>query len=149
MGVLSKMGNAIQIGQNTPVNILNLFYALENGTANTGEFIIDNYLTKTETLLFSTGLDEIHGFMVVDADWYEGQLSGERTVLGLYMNNNMSFRVNNAKDAKGYYSCLGGDPFVRASYRIDGGDVYCTAHFEGSAAYTPFEKNHRIIWVAW
>ena len=144
-------GNAIQIGQETPANILNIFYLLENGLAKYGEFTTASYLPATATLIFQSGLEEIKGYMIIDADWETGVTSNEYTVFGLYHPDaktvfNISNRVSS--DTNLQYVTFG-SAITRCSITIEGGDLYVTANFGGNYGYTPFMINHRYIWVAW
>lgn len=150
-------GNAVQIGQNTIApSFLNLFYALENGTAKTGEFTLAVFLPNTETLIFDSGLDEIKGIFYVDADYAYSATGSvpEYGAWGLYMIHPdgladvqacglATFDSNN-----GLHKLYTG--FIpRGSYRIDGGALYVTATYNNHENYTPFCKNHRYAWAAW
>jgi hypothetical protein len=148
-------GNAIRIGQNSPINILNMFYALENGTAKTGEFTIASYLPNTETLIFSSGLEEIKGYMIIDVDWeWDGTLRSkpEYTTFNFRLfDANMGFCLNNTTSAaqEDLIHGISGTHVVRGVSRCDGGDLYVKANFSHNADYTPFMINHRYIWIAW
>ena len=151
-------GNAIQIGQNTNTpNFLNLFWALENGTAKTGEFTLAATLPNTETLIFDSGLDEIKGIFYVNADYVYSATGGvpEYGVWGLYMEN-----LNGLAPvyAMGLSTCNAGNnsytlnqnQFVtRCSYRFDGGKLYVTAQYNHNTSYTPFMSGEKYVWVAW
>lgn len=147
------MGNAIQIGQESPSNILNMFYAMENGTAKTGEFSVDEYLPNTETLIFQSGLEEIKGYMIIDADWYPGAINSERTVFAYRdFDTNISIIVNsttisNSESLQSLTSFA--SKITRGTVTIDGGDFYVTADYNKNSGYTPFEPGHRYVWVAW
>lgn len=154
-------GGGSSFGENTVTpNFLNLFYALENGTAVTGEFTLANYLPNTETLIFDSGLSEIKGIFFIDAD-YAYTATGatpEYGAWGLYMTgatgrkdivtiSGLSNFVS-ASDGNGYTVSYKGF-IVRGTYRIDGGALYVTAQYNQNNAYTPFCKGHRYKWVAW
>lgn len=150
-------GNAVQIGQDTPLNILKLFHALETGNCVTGEFTVSSYLPNTPTLLFSTGLKTVTGLFTVDRDWYFGYSSGERTVFSLFItladNHFMNFCCNNNGTSLSANSTLSNPLLVRVNTDYtkfdENGDFYVQASFGGNSNYTPFEINHRILWVAW
>lgn len=156
----SGSGNAIQIGQNTNApNFLNLFWALENGTAKTGEFTLASNLPNTETLLIDTGLAAVNGFFYVNAD-YAYTATGatpEYSVWGLYIANPDGLSPVHATGLSTYtpngnaigYTISQANPFVRGTYRIDGGKVYVTAQYNNHQTYTPFWKGDRYVLVAW
>ena len=152
-------GNAVQIGQDTPLNILKLFHALETGNCVTGEFTLSSYLPGTPTLLFSTGLETVKGLLTVDRDWYIGYRGGERTVFSLFItlenNRFINFCCNNGDNNISFNSkaALSNPLLVRTNTDYtkfdENGDFYVQASFDGNTGYTPFEINHRILWVAW
>lgn len=152
-------GNAVQIGQDTPLNILKLFHTLETGNCVTGEFTLSSYLPKTPTLLFSTGLKTVTGLFTVDRDWYFGYRGGERTVFSLFIaladNYFINFYCNNGNNNISFLakSTLSNPLLARANTDYtkfdENGDFYVQADFGGNSEYTPFEINHRILWVAW
>ena len=148
--------NGITIGENTNIpNFLNLFYALENGTAVTGEFTFANFLPNTETLVFDSGLSEIKGIFYVDCDHiYNSSLiqTPEYSVWGLYMTHPSDKNV----------ICCGTSPYLndgynvnrsifvtRATYSIVNGALYVKANYNNHATYTPFYAGHRYKWIAW
>ena len=153
-------GNTIRIGQNTNTpNFLNLFWALENGTAKTGEFTLASNLPNTETLLIDTGLAAVNGFFYVNAD-YTYTATGatpEYGVWGLYMLNPTGLAPVCAVGLSTYiesgtshgYPMYSAKPFVRGDYRVDGGKVYVTATYNNHQSYTPLWKGNRHVWVAW
>lgn len=151
-------GNAIQIGQNTNTpNFLNLFWALENGTAKTGEFTLAATLPNTETLIFDSGLDEIKGIFYVNADYVYSATGNtpEYGAWGLYMENLNGLAPVHAIGLSTYNAGnntypLRQDQFVaRCSYRIDGGKLYVTAQYNHNTNYTPFMSGEKYVWVAW
>lgn len=153
--MLNNTGNAIQIGQDTPGNILNLFYVLENGTAKTGEFTLSSYLPNTETLIFSSGLEEIRGLMIIDTSWeWDGveKTAPEYTIFFLRLfDANIGFAMNNTTNSQteNLIHSHSGANVVRGICTVDGGDLYVKANFNNNSRYTPFMINHRYIWVAW
>lgn len=149
----------IKIGKDTPVpNILNMFYALENGTVKTGEFTFDSPLSAGEHFIFDYGLEELNGIMVVDTEWNKTseQLNNEFTVFSFYMKNRsdgsyLCYALNNrTEDNKGGVNGISINSFfVRATVNIKGTSVYATPQFGGNPDYTPFASKHKYIWVAW
>ena len=153
-------GNAIQIGQNTNTpNFLNLFWALENGTAKTGEFTLAATLPNTETLIIDSGLQTITGLFYVNADYvYTGTSAmPEYGVWGLYMENPNGLVPVQVCGLSTYLSSgtQTGYPtgnlnfIVRGQYRIDGGKLYVTAQYNHHINYTPFMSGEKYVWVAW
>ena len=65
---VSGGGSGIEIGiQNTTIpNILNMFYALEQGTAKTGEFTLSQAIPNSEVEIFDTTLATVHGIFIAD-----------------------------------------------------------------------------------
>lgn len=160
-------GNSVQIGEKTSYpNLANMFYALENGTAATGEFILTETLPNTETLIFDSGLSNIDGIFYVDCD-YDYPHAGtanvntpEYGVWGFYMANPSgapditaagfsTFNTTSRWSLSSYNSSQNSSFIIRGSYRIDGGKLYVTANYNKHTSYTPFWNNHKYKWVAW
>lgn len=142
-------GNAIQIGQETPSpNFMNLFYALEHGTAATGTFTLASPLSG-ETLIFSSGLPALNGIMLVNTDRTE-ESSNEEGVwfsLGLMSEGALLFGVY--RNTVGGSVPTGSGIIVRGDWRIDGGDFYVTPYFNNNSQYSPFRVGENYRWVAW
>lgn len=143
-------GNAVQIGQETPApNFMNLFYALEQGTAVTGTFTLASPLSG-ETLIFSSGLPALNGILLVNTDRteYAGtNIDSTFFSVGLFSDGELmlSFVLStssNTGPAK--------DSFIRrGTWRIDGGDLYVTPDYNNHNLYTPFRTGETHRWVAW
>lgn len=150
-------GTGLTFGENTVTpSFLNVFHALESGTAVTGEFTFARHLPNTETLIFDTGLDEIHGIFYVDCDYaYTGTgATPEYAVWGLYMANpnglaNVVAIGLSTYNTGGFYFTGYNNFIARGKWRIDGGALYVTADYNNNQNYTPFYRNHRYKWVAW
>lgn len=157
---MTIVSDNITIGENTVTpNFLNLFYALENNKAVTGEFTLADYLPDTETIIFDSGLSEINGFFYVDTD-YAYTATGnapEYGVWGLYMAHptskvgiDVTMRGDSTFKTNIGYNVSAEGPFARASsWRIDNGAIYIKAVYNRHSHYTPFCAGHRIKWVAW
>lgn len=143
-------GNTIQIGQNTPSpNWVNLFYALEHGTASTGEFTLASALPGGENLIFASGLAEISGIIIIDTDrtapetggmpeatWFSFALLAQGELIYGVLRNSVS-----GSSTSSFLS--------RCTWRIDGGDLYVTPTYANNANYTPFQVEHKYRWVVW
>lgn len=140
-------GNAVQIGQETPSpNFMNLFYALEQGTAATGTFTLASALSE-ETLIFSSGLSALNGILLVNTDRTK-PLSGNEGVwfsLGLLSEGTVVFSVVMNTSNIGSV----GDVVPRGTYRIDGGDFYVKPNYAGNKQYAPFRVGENYRWVVW
>lgn len=133
------MGNAIQIGKETPTpNLLNLFYALENGTAKAGEYITDKALGSGEHLIFDSGLEEIRGIFICDSETTDNSRQNDITLYRFIFLKNGDI-IN--------YGDSGG--IIRGTIRVDGGKLYVTPTFSSNSNYTPFYPGHKYVWVAW
>lgn len=153
-------GSGIQIGiADTPIpNILNMFYALENGTAKTGEFQLESPLVKNvETFILDTELTTIHGLFVADEsqDTFVPLSSQDNTLFSIVFNptaegggdyaatrntSNMSYATNAGGASRGFLN--------RCTWRLDNGKLYVTAA-TGGDNYSPFYSGHTYRWVAW
>lgn len=143
-------GNAVQIGQESPSpNFMNLFYALEQGTATTGTFTLASPLSG-ENLIFSSGLPALNGILLVNTDRTEyagtaeegvfigfGLLSEGELILGFMLNTS----PNPAPTKTSF--------IARGDWRIDGGDLYVTPTYNNHKNYTPFRPGETYRWVAW
>lgn len=146
-------GGGIKIGQETPSpNWSNLFWALENGTAKTGTFLLASPLASGEHLIFSSGLSSINGIMFMNIDRTEasessatGSLEGIWFNFGFFSDGVLLFSVvRNTSGTK-----TGAVLTIRGKYRIDVGDFYVTPDYGGSNQYTPFRPKETYRWVAW
>ena len=142
---VKKAGN---IGSLTPTgNILNLIYHIEQKDYVSGEFVLDDWL-KIEggkTLIFDTGLLEINGLFLADAD-YDGESNTEYTAWSLFFNkeNPHGILVN----ASHTVTFITEQTIVRGTVEIKDGKFYVTPFFNNTA-YTPLYKGHRYVWIAW
>lgn len=143
---VKAMGN-IQIGSQTPENnILNMFYALENGTAKTGEFSFDTALPSGEHLIFESGLTDIKGLCIIDTG-YDGYAKSEETTafsLGFFEGGELVIATLLNSKNTATISFL-----ARCNYRIDNGGLYVTPIFGGNKNYTPFRAGATYRWIAW
>lgn len=153
-------GGGIQIGiADTPIpNILNMFYALENGTAKTGEFQLANPLAKgVETFILDTELSTIHGLFVADEsqDTFVTSSNPDNTLFAIIFNptaadggdyamtrntTNMSYATGNSGVSRTFLN--------RCTWRLDNGKLYVTSDLGGNN-YSPFRSDHMYRWVAW
>ena len=143
-------GNAVQIGQESPTpNFMNLFYALEQGTAATGTFTLASPLSG-ETLIFSSGLSALNGILLVNTDRTEYAAGGNEGVFigfGLLSESELilGFMLNTASNSNPIKT----DFIVRGTWRVDGGDLYATPNYNNNQNYTPFRPGETYRWVAW
>ena len=135
-----------------------MFYALENGTAKTGEFQLASPLTKeVETFILDTELTTIHGLFVADEsqDVFVASSSPDNTLFSIVFNptaegggdyaatrvtSNMSYASGNAGLSRTFLN--------RCTWRLDNGKLYVTAALSGDT-YSPFRSDHTYRWVAW
>lgn len=151
-------GSSIGI-QNTPIpNILNMFYALENGTAATGEFTLSQAIPNTETEILDTGLSTVNGMFIADesqATIVTGN-SPENTLFAIVfeptgtdtatyaVTKTTTYMEYNTNSSGIYRSFLN-----RCTWRVDGGVLYATGSFNQNDSFTPFHSGHTYRWVAW
>lgn len=153
-------GGGMQIGiQNTPIpNILNMFYALEHGTATTGEFTLAQAIPNKETEILDTGLSTVNGLFIADesqatlttgnlpentlfAVVFEPTDTGTATYAVTRPTMQMYYGTSSAGAHKGFLN--------RCTWRVDGGVLYVTGEFNKNGDYTPFHSGHTYRWVAW
>ena len=148
----------IEIGKGDTAikNILNLFYALEQGTAKTGEFTLATALPATETLVISTGLTTVNGMFIADEDMSEYRTANtpENILIsyGAFNDGQVAYALSRLTMQMSATETGNGASkgFInRCTWRIDGGDLYVTATYGGNANYTPFYPGHKYRWVAW
>lgn len=151
-------GSSIGI-QNTPIpNILNMFYALEHGTAATGEFTPASAFPSTSTEVFDTGLTTVHGIFIADesqATLNTGS-TPENTLFAIVFNpgsntgdyaltrltNNMAYGTNTSGINRGFLNRV-------TAWEVTGGKLYITCQYNSNDNYTPFHSGHTYRWVAW
>lgn len=152
----------IDIGiADTPIsNILNMFYALEHGTAKTGEFTLSRAIPNTEVEILDTELAACVGLCIMDesqdivntANTPENLLFG--IVLGIGADNASSGQAwSKATIAMNPYTNSAGltRQFLgsRCTWRFDAGKLYATGSYNRNDSYTPFHSGHTYRWVAW
>lgn len=159
----------IDIGQATPANILNMFYALEQGTAKTGTFTLATTVPNTETLLFDTELTDVNGIAIFDEGYYSGVNSAQNysamqilvlakalvpanisnTYAGINISEN-NYNANASTYANGVLNDLDGSTIIRYGYfRLTNGVLYVKGQYNKNQQYTPFRDNTAYRWVAW
>lgn len=153
-------GGGIDIGvTNTPiVNILNMFYELEHGTAKTGTITPTQAFPNTETEVFDTGLTTVHGLFIADASQETNNTSNTpENMLFAFVANptntgsgdyaltrntiGMAYATNTTGVTRGF--------LTRCSWRVDSGKLYITCDYNRNDQYTPFHSGHTYRWVAW
>lgn len=147
----------IEIGKGDTAikNILNLFYALEQGTAKTGEFTLATALPATETLVISTGLTTVNGMFIADEDMneYRSGSTPENILFtyGAFDGESAIYAMSRITIQMTVFSGSGASKefLTRCTWRMDDGDLYATATFGGNANYSPFYPGHTYRWVAW
>lgn len=144
--VINAMGN-INIGSQTPDNnILNMFYALENGTAVTGEFSVASALSSGEHAIFETGLEDINGLCIINESYDGSTNNNENVVLAIahFTSGELNHALTYLTKGTAAASFLS-----RCSYRIENGALYVTPTFGSNTQYTPFAPNTVYRWIAW
>lgn len=151
--------SGIKIGIKTTSipNILNMFYALENGTATTGEFTLARTIPNTSTLIFDTGLSTVNGLFIADESQatLNTGTSPENTLLAIVFNPTSSTgtyamtRLN----IRLSYGASGGlsTSFINrvSAWEVSDGKFYATGTYNRHSNYTPFSAGHTYRWVAW
>lgn len=153
-------GSNIEIGiANTSIpNILNMFYALENGTATTGEFTLAQSIPNTSTLILDTGLSTVNGLFIADESqatrntgstpentlwaivFNPGSSTGSYAMTRL--NIQMGYGTNTAGTNRGFLNRV-------SSWEVTDGKLYATGTYNRNNNYTPFYPGHTYRWVAW
>lgn len=153
-------GSNIEIGiTNTPIpNILNMFYALENSTAKTGEFTLAQSIPNTSTLILDTGLSTVNGLFIADESQATRNTgnSPENTLwaivfnpgssTGSYamtrLNIQMGYNTNSSGVNRGFLNRV-------SAWEVTNGKLYATGNYNRNNNYTPFYPGHTYRWVAW
>jgi len=153
-------GGGIQIGvQNTPIpNILNMFYALENGTAATGQFTPASAFPNTSTEVFDTGLTTVHGIFIADEsqDALNTGTTPDNTLFAVIFNPGTTtgdYAFTRATSSLSYYANSNGANrgfLIRVNaFEVTNGKLFVTCAFNSNDNYTPFHSGHTYRWVAW
>ena len=165
-------GGGTQIGQATPTNLLNMFYALEHGTAKTGTFTLATTLPNTDTVLFDTTISDPNGFVIFDTEYYQGVETttsnfqayqaciyakclvpynrlNEYTFGFIGINEN---GVNANAGNWGGCTCSNLDGTVVIGYAywtLTNGVLTVKGQYNKHTTYTPFRAQTVYRWVAW
>lgn len=130
-------------------SITGMLYALTSGNFVHGSFTLANPLPNTETLVLSTGLEKINGLLIA-ADEFPRvhETANQRIGMFLYLPD---VEIVNALNWSYYHTTVSVklDVIVQGKTRIDGGDFYVTAAYNGNYNYTPFAPGVTYTWVAW
>lgn len=144
---VEKVMGGINIGSDIPGNnILNMFYALEKGTAKTGEFAFENPLPSGEHLIFESGLVDINGLCIINESYDGIAKSEEFTALSFGFFEEGELVVATLLTSKNTASS---SFLARCGYRIESGSLYVTPTFGNNANYTPFRAGTVYRWIAW
>lgn len=165
-------GGGTQIGQATPTNLLNMFYALEQGTATTGTFTLATTISSTDTVLFDTTISNPNGFVIFDTEYYQGVETttsnfqayqaciyakclvpynrlNEYTFGFIGINEN---GVNANAINWGSCTCSNLDGTVVIGYAywtLENGVLTVKGQYNKHTTYTPFRAQTVYRWVAW
>lgn len=158
----------IDIGvDNTPIpNIINMFYALEHGTAKTGVYTPATALPNTPTLIFDTELSTVHGLFIADIsqDTLNSGTTPENILFAYVINpisENISASVHNYTygvvrkttrmnaSSDGTSGVSEGSFVNRGAWEVTDGKFYYTAPYNKNDAYSAFHSGHSYRWVAW
>ena len=132
--------------------------AMKNGNTVGGTVTYADNFPNTESLLLSTGLTTIHGFMFVnpatDVPPGTGSSAVNKTFfafvkqdqtqdyIGVY-SNTVSRSYDNANG-----TAINSPP-VNGALRISGGDIYYTGRYNKNANYQILASNTLYEWLAW
>lgn len=152
-------GGGMQIGIQTSIpNILNMFYALEHGTAVTGEFTLSQAIPNTETEILDTGLSTVNGLFIADESQSTLNTgnSPENTLFAIVFSPTnegtavYAFTRHTTQMNYGTGSTGHSKEFLnRCTWRVDSGILYATGSYNRNDNYTPFHSGHTYRWVAW
>lgn len=132
--------------------------AMKNGNTVGGTVTYSDNFPNTESLLLSTGLTTIHGFMFVnpatDVPSSTGSSAVNKTLfafvkqdqtwdfIGVY-SNSIARSYNNANG-----TVINGTP-VNGALRVSGGDIYYTGRYNKNSNYQILAANTQYEWLAW
>lgn len=132
--------------------------AMKNGNTVGGTVTYSDNFPNTESLLLSTGLTTLHGFMFVnpatDVSSSTGPSAVNKTLfafvkqdqtwdfIGVY-SNTIARSYNNANN-----TAIAAPP-VNGTLRISGGDIYYTGRYNKNGNYQILASNTLYEWLAW
>lgn len=164
-----ESGGSDTVGTSVFGNLMgNFLHAVTSGTAATGEFTLATAVPNTETLIFDSGLNTIHGFAFVNVDWDGTITSTQRTAFGMALMNPDAGHTEYINNVQTPFLCqyrydmnngagIGAAVFTNYSsplsncekIRIDGGAFYVVGRYNNNANYTPFAPGMKYQWFAW
>ena len=156
-GSIGGLGNMVDVSDSA-YEIGYMLSAMKNGNTVGGTVNYEDNFPNTESLLLSTGLTTLHGFMFAKpaADlgittgsdqtnkWFLGFAKAGDTFnyIGAY-NNNIIRSYGNANGA-----AVNATP-INGTLRISGGDIYYTARYNKNGNYQILASNTLYEWLAW
>lgn len=156
-GSMGGLANMVDVSDST-YEIGYMLSAMKNGNTAGGTVTYTDNFPNTETLLLSTGLTTIHGFMFADPaialelgtgsgqtnKWFLAFATAGNlfNYIGTYANN----IVRSYGNANG--AAITATP-VNGALRISGGDIYYTGRYNKNANYQILKANTLYEWLAW
>lgn len=156
-GSIGGLANMVDVSDSA-YEIGYMLSAMKNGNTVGGTVTYADNFPNTESLLLSTGLTTLHGFMFANpaADigittgsdqtckWFLGFAKAGDTFnyIGAVSNNTVrSYGIANGTAVQ--------SPPVNGTLRISGGDIYYTGRFNKNANYQILKANTLYEWLAW
>lgn len=162
-------GGGQQIGIQTPnANPLAMLYALEHGTAKTGEFTLATTLPNTAKTIFDAQDTSVKNFVIM-AEGEEGINTGTTTpatflIFMIWLQSSTLRQISimpiscRNDNTSGYLSIKNKDdisiassstPLLYAYWDWVDGVLQVKAQYNKHVQYTPFKANTTYRWVAW
>lgn len=156
-GNIGGLANMVDISDST-YEIGYMLSAMKNGNTVGGTVTYTENFPNTETLLLSTGLAEIHGFMFANPEIDIG------TGTGSDQTNKWIMGFAKAADTFNYvssytntvartYGAANGAAIntapINGTLRISGGDIYYTGRYNRNGNYQILKSNTLYEWLAW
>ena len=159
LGGLSEMVDTTDQGKGWAF----MLSAMKNGATVGGKITLSSNFTTTESLLLSTGLTTLNGFMFVGTDYKYGESLGSGNsnmwvIISRYSSNTKfggtGFSQNLAWAGQsgmteGTQYISGAAAFVNGALRFDGGDIYYTARYNNNNNYQFIRSGTQYEWLAW
>lgn len=140
-----------------------MLMCMKKGQTAGGTISFAEAFPNTETLLLSTGLSNVHGFMLVGIDQKTledtGSSQSSKFIICMFYENGLFFNVgvqsSNESDANVPGRLASSQntninlPPVNGIIRVSGGDVYYTGRYNKNGAYQIIVPNRPYEWLAW
>ena len=161
-GGVGGLANMVDVNSQD-YSVAYMLMCMKKGQTVGGTVTFAEAFPNTETLLLSTGLSALHGFMLVGTDQKTientGSAQASKFLICMFYEDGTFFNVgvqsSTASDtalpgrtASSQNTLIANSP-INGTIRVSGGDLYYTGRYNKNASYQIIVPNKPYEWLAW